>query len=101
MKYFDAESNMFFPDQNAAATLQPYDDEYFAGVYERARGGERIDVDGLQVPSFIDRELLQKSLLLAYLFYLRNAGGDADLPVIAELEAALFPVQESQPEGDE
>lgn len=100
MKYYDQATNKFYNEQDAENTRQEYDDVYFCEVYNRAKDGEIVDVNDLQVPSYIDRETLQKSLHYAAYMAAVSTGTELKPEVREMLEAELFPSLE-QEEGEE
>ncbi len=89
MKYYDLTDRVFHETQNEDNSRLEYDNEYFDGIYERARNREKILVSDLQVPEFIMPDILQKSLFMAYYIYLKNNNGDES--EIATMEEILFP----------
>lgn len=103
MRFYDQKTNKFYNEQDAENTRQEYDDIYFANVFDRAKKGEIIDVNDLQVPDYLDRETLQKSLHYAAYMAAMDAGDELDPEIRAMLEAELFaqPEQTEQGEDDE
>lgn len=100
MKYFDRKTNSFKATQDATNSLEAYDNDFFDDLYQRARNGEMIDISDIETPSFIDRELLQTSLLTAVYYYLKAHNGDSD--EIQRLEALLFTTEQAEGrEGNE
>ena len=97
MKFYDKEQKKYFERQNEDKTRIPFPDKEIEAAFERAKNGERVDIEELDIDEFFDKSVIEKNLQNLELQYLLNNGGSEER--IAELQAILFPVEEEN-EGE-